>query len=1045
MNSLSIKHEQKAFDDFVLKGRNLIFMNLNFNQSNFDAFVEERKLERWVWVANDYRYILSYPEDVDVFSFGLLKGKQDSVEVKINIGNLTEACKRHFNSYLAQHISKIVQRNSSITDNVFNTSEGYICHSKLEIGWLKRKVSDFSAVQLGYPFWCYTDNNTTTVVEKSYVNYILIFIIFFTYCFYPLAVESAFYIEDKKTVQGYYYMSESPYSPSVLCKRILFAGNNKYLATLRIILFVIVLTSVIYGIKEYVYDNCHCSLRSSNDDESFKHAENIYVNYPGYFCWGVFHFIVVNICVLFNANGDLDDFIILDFTKTCCCFNCGMCLKTVQVSAFFSNDENQSNLEEKQNYQKRQIVSNKIRKIFLLFSLSFWSKLFFINSFSQNCQNTNCQCKEGVYLQSVICFPINIVLVISSTFCPLVSMVYIFFVNHFFAAIGKLVYENQTCCKANRGDNKRDEDNTVAKFTEGNEIIEMEEIILKQDEEDTAAKRNEQNDNKRDEDETEVKCTEGNESIKTEETILKQNNEQNENNDNKKMGEREINGVTRNEEITKKKICRCTSELVSHVIIIAYLISTYMLSFNIFFYGISYVVQFFIFTLFVAVPHFPIQSYIYVIFFTSVVIYISRFVFQFIKLYKSLLEKILEIQGQNSIAIKHFNKVVAKHFPLFNELFYLLLKIMLSALFFAIIYDTMQNVGYIRFGAQPDLTTIISLIFLFGPPRLVETLLTTDFTSRVHMKEKEIKDELEQIKTESTTKEPRTIKTMSITLPVLTTEEEGICCNPILKKFCAYVRHGKNDSYSPGILCEKWDEKSNTSYSENSQNSDKKKVLNSENSKKPCCYYRPKCFCLRWIGMLLCGFCNCPFDDEGNCKCCVILTTNSRFKKTTNSSEAPTKFYDVQTSYLKIPCACVKDCLNEDNTKSTEEEINLVNELKTDTLYKITVDTVDETRPRTTYKVKAEIINDGMIERENTNFSDEEIVNKGLERKTNTTTKIKRMKSKNNEHDEETNDDNAENVRASVTIDEKRQPYVTRIHVPSTIKPNLNRQEGNGD
>lgn len=65
------------------------------------------------------------------------------------------------------------------------------------------------------------------------------------------------------------------------------------------------------------------------------------------------------------------------------------------------------------------------------------------------------------------------------------------------------------------------------------------------------------------------------------------------------------------------------------------------------------------------------------------------------------------------------------------------------------------------------------------------------------MKEKEIKDELEQIKTESTTKEPRTIKTMSITLPVLTTEEEGICCNPILKKFCAYVRHGKNESYSP--------------------------------------------------------------------------------------------------------------------------------------------------------------------------------------------------------------------------------------------------------
>lgn len=53
----------------------------------------------------------------------------------------------------------------------------------------------------------------------------------------------------------------------------------------------------------------------------------------------------------------------------------------------------------------------------------------------------------------------------------------------------------------------------------------------------------------------------------------------------------------------------------------------------------------------------------------------------------------------------------------------------------------MRTVGYIKFGAQPDLTTVISLIFLFGPPRFVEALLMTDFTSRVHMKEKEIKEE----------------------------------------------------------------------------------------------------------------------------------------------------------------------------------------------------------------------------------------------------------------------------------------------------------------
>lgn len=66
-------------------------MNLIFNESYADEFTENKKLERWVWVANDYQYVLSYPEDVDVFSFGLLKAKQDSLEVKINIGNLTEA------------------------------------------------------------------------------------------------------------------------------------------------------------------------------------------------------------------------------------------------------------------------------------------------------------------------------------------------------------------------------------------------------------------------------------------------------------------------------------------------------------------------------------------------------------------------------------------------------------------------------------------------------------------------------------------------------------------------------------------------------------------------------------------------------------------------------------------------------------------------------------------------------------------------------------------------------------------------------------------
>lgn len=77
-------------------GKNIVFMSLNFNHSYMNYFLQNKKFERWVWVANDYRYILSYPEDVDVFSFGLLKAKQDSIEIKITILNITEECERHF-------------------------------------------------------------------------------------------------------------------------------------------------------------------------------------------------------------------------------------------------------------------------------------------------------------------------------------------------------------------------------------------------------------------------------------------------------------------------------------------------------------------------------------------------------------------------------------------------------------------------------------------------------------------------------------------------------------------------------------------------------------------------------------------------------------------------------------------------------------------------------------------------------------------------------------------------------------------------------------
>lgn len=343
-------------------------------------------------------------------------------------------------------------------------------------------------------------------------------------------------------------------------------------------------------------------------------------------------------------------------------------------------------------------------------------------------------------------------------------------------------------------------------------------------------------------------------------------------------------------------------------------------------------------------------------------------------------------------------------------------KIMLSSLFFAIIYDTMQKVGYIRFGAQPDLTTVISLIFLFGPPRLVEALLATEFTGRVHMKEKEIKEELETIKMENDTKKQDSIKIMSIHQPRFTEEEKkGHSCFKKITKCWRRLRPGKtrpNETYAL-----------------------EEEVL--DDSANKCCDYKPLRFCLSRLSIFFCGCCNFPFDSKGNCKCCVVLVTVFESEEESDTLKAESEYCKILTKNLTIPCFCMEDCLQKVKDETTEEEVNLLNELRT-------VDTVDEIRPRTIYKVKAEVIYDGNTELKITSNSDksdenkeqngkdsnkssceksEEIVNKGLEIKTSTKTKSKGLAYEKNAHYEGKIDDNAGNARALDTVNKKNQQH----------------------
>lgn len=654
--------------------------------------------KQWIWITEAYQYILSYSQDVDVFSFGLLKAKKEFLTVKISVANLTEGCKFNVGQYLLHHFSHVREGSNTTTDTIQETPKGHLCFAKLERNKFEDFISDISGVKIGFPVWCYTENNESVFIGKSYVIYIVICIILCMYSFYPIFMEMAFYVEDRKADDGKYYMSDSPYSPSIICKRLIFLENNKYLATLRILVIAILLTSLVYYLKSEIYYSCNCSLKLPNDDNSSLDVENFYKIFSSEFALGVIHFIIVNMCVLLNSNGDFDDFILLDITNI---LNKYFFFRTVPVSKFLLRDCS----------KEKKVMSFKIKKLSLLFSYKFWTQILFINS-------RRSLVKHGCVLLHILC-PIQIILnfflVLCSILCPVVFIVYVFFVKYSIALILCVI----NCC-------------IKYIFREKCKLLHIE----------------------------------------------KQNGIRN---------------------------------IASHTLAIFYLYYVYTSSFNIFFNGMSYVIQFIIFTLLFAVPRFSIQTYIYVIFTTSLVFHIFRYIYQFTKLYKTLLETVLKLQEENSISIKHFDKIVSKHFPVSNEGFYLFLKIMLSSLFFVIIYDTMQKVGYIRFGAQPDLTTVITFFFFFGPPRLIEGLFMTDFTSRVYMKEEEIKKDIEEL-----------------------VKYDGFDSKLCLTKQPEYI-----------ILC------------------------------KRCETDGTVCKIMRYICTYFFGCFQCRVDEEGFCECCDCLSLNS--------------------------------------------------------------------------------------------------------------------------------------------------------------------------
>lgn len=82
--------------------------------------------KKWIWRALDFQYLLSLPQELSVFSFGLLKVKRDSLNIQLTFRNFTEACKFNLDTCLAYYLSDIIKSNSKTINTTLEAPNGHI-------------------------------------------------------------------------------------------------------------------------------------------------------------------------------------------------------------------------------------------------------------------------------------------------------------------------------------------------------------------------------------------------------------------------------------------------------------------------------------------------------------------------------------------------------------------------------------------------------------------------------------------------------------------------------------------------------------------------------------------------------------------------------------------------------------------------------------------------------------------------------------------------------------------------------------------------------
>ncbi|XP_061190282.1 uncharacterized protein LOC133198160 [Saccostrea echinata] len=198
----------------------LVYVNVT-SESYKSISMEQTEWNRvydWIWITENYRHYLSYPDDIDVYTFGVMRVGIHKLSLNISMNNILTCKKKN----LWKRVYNYLQRLQN------GTGGGYFCHRNFENQDWKSFLYTMSSASIGYDFECYNRDITdeTLLIRTSIITYITVVIIFFLFAYYPLIISLSFHGRKISEQLKFFTMADYPYTPRRCLLHIIFKSSK---------------------------------------------------------------------------------------------------------------------------------------------------------------------------------------------------------------------------------------------------------------------------------------------------------------------------------------------------------------------------------------------------------------------------------------------------------------------------------------------------------------------------------------------------------------------------------------------------------------------------------------------------------------------------------------------------------------------------------------------------------------------------------------------------------------------------------------------------